>query len=210
MSAVSILSRAASVCAAASPSPATEPSGRNALRPLRKTRCPQRTAPAMDAAATPSGSKAAVSRGTNWSCGILWLTFARSCRQGDTPNAACEPSQAAPLADRAWLPYTINSPLVATRGDDEGGPMSLLLGFRVVQVGPGVAAAVCGRLFAELGASVTCDGTDCSTSLTTYLNHDKTQCGGTALREALAHADIIVCEGGPAALRERGHSPDDI
>ncbi len=88
--------------------------------------------------------------------------------------------------------------------------MSLLTGFRVVQVGPGLTAAVCGRLLADLGADVTCDRTDGSTSLATYLNHGKAQCDATAVREALVHADIIVCEGGPAALRERGHSPDDI
>ena len=30
--------------------------------------------------------------------------------------------------------------------------MALLSGFRVVQLGPGLAAAVCGRLFADVGA----------------------------------------------------------
>ncbi len=88
--------------------------------------------------------------------------------------------------------------------------MSLLKGFRVVQLGPGLAAAVCGRLLADLGADITCDSADTSTSLATYLNHGKAQCDETGGREALAHADMIVCEGGPAALCERGHGPDDI
>ncbi len=88
--------------------------------------------------------------------------------------------------------------------------MSLLSGFRVVQLGPGLAAAVCGRLFADLGANVTCDSADTSTPLATYLNHGKTQCGDAAVREALVHADMIVCDGGPAALHARGHGPDDV
>ncbi|HTZ36494.1 MAG TPA: hypothetical protein VMB84_10750, partial [Stellaceae bacterium] len=34
--------------------------------------------------------------------------------------------------------------------------MTLLDGFRVVQIGDGLAAAVAGRLFADLGAAVAC------------------------------------------------------
>jgi crotonobetainyl-CoA:carnitine CoA-transferase CaiB-like acyl-CoA transferase len=88
--------------------------------------------------------------------------------------------------------------------------MSLLAGFRVVQLGPSLAAAMCGRLLADLGADIACDSADMSTSLATYLNHGKTHCGETAVREAVVHADMIVCEGGPAALCERGHGPDNI
>ena len=88
--------------------------------------------------------------------------------------------------------------------------MSLLTGFRVVQLGPGLAAAVCGRLLADLGADIVYDGGDGSTSLATYLNHGKARCGATAVCEVLAHADMIVCEGGPAVLRERSHGPDNI
>jgi crotonobetainyl-CoA:carnitine CoA-transferase CaiB-like acyl-CoA transferase len=88
--------------------------------------------------------------------------------------------------------------------------MSLLTGFRVVQLGPGLAAAVCGRLLADVGAEVTCESPTAATSLGAYLDHGKTRCGGVAVREALALADLIVCEGGPAALREREHGPDDI
>lgn len=57
--------------------------------------------------------------------------------------------------------------------------MALLTGFRVVQIGPGHAAAVCGRLFADVGAMVTSDLDP-------------------------RDADLIVAEGGPAALRAQG------
>jgi hypothetical protein len=42
--------------------------------------------------------------------------------------------------------------------------MSLLNGFRVVQVGGGRAAAVCGRLLADIGAEVVCIEPDNSTT----------------------------------------------
>ncbi len=51
--------------------------------------------------------------------------------------------------------------------------MSLLAGFRVVEIGGGLAAAVCGRLLADIGAEVTCVGPDNSTPLANYLNHGK-------------------------------------
>jgi crotonobetainyl-CoA:carnitine CoA-transferase CaiB-like acyl-CoA transferase len=86
--------------------------------------------------------------------------------------------------------------------------MALLSGFRVVQVGDGLAAAVCGRLFADSGAAVVCIGADRSTPLTQYLNHGKAVAeNATALDEILADADLIVCEGGPGQLHERGHDP---
>ncbi len=51
--------------------------------------------------------------------------------------------------------------------------MSLLAGFRVVEIGGGLAAAVCGRLLADIGAEVTCLDPDNSTPLADYLNHGK-------------------------------------
>jgi crotonobetainyl-CoA:carnitine CoA-transferase CaiB-like acyl-CoA transferase len=66
--------------------------------------------------------------------------------------------------------------------------MSLLNGFRVVQIGPGLAAAVCGRLLADVGAEVTCIDPDRSTRLSQYLNHGKRIASGEP-------ADLIVCEG---------------
>ena len=47
--------------------------------------------------------------------------------------------------------------------------MSLLNGFRVVQVGGGMAAAVCGRMLADIGADVVCIEPDRTTPLGQYL-----------------------------------------
>ena len=79
--------------------------------------------------------------------------------------------------------------------------MSLLGGFRVVQLGPGMAAAVCGRMMADIGAVVGCIGADTSTPLLAYLNHGKAQVD----RDALIAADLVVCEGQPEALRAKDH-----
>jgi crotonobetainyl-CoA:carnitine CoA-transferase CaiB-like acyl-CoA transferase len=81
--------------------------------------------------------------------------------------------------------------------------LSLLAGFRVVQLGPGLAAAVCGRLFADVGAEVTAIDPDHSSPLAEYLNHGKTVAAGSAA--ALGAAMLIVCEGRPGELRARQH-----
>ena len=75
--------------------------------------------------------------------------------------------------------------------------MPLLAGFRVVQVGAGLGAAVCGRLFADLGAEVACIDADASTPLAEYLNEGKTMLSGglATARDLLSTADLIVCEG---------------
>lgn len=82
---------------------------------------------------------------------------------------------------------------------------AVLAGFRVVQVGDGLAAAVCGRLLADVGAEVVGIDLDLSTSLAQYLNHGKAHvCGDSeAARHALAGADLIVCEGRPSELWAR-------
>src|SRR5215471_4684589 len=80
--------------------------------------------------------------------------------------------------------------------------MSLLTGFRVVQIGGGLAAAVCGRLFADIGADVTCVDPDNTTPLAGYLDHDKRIVAGDPA-VVLAAADLIVCEGRPQELRAR-------
>ena len=79
--------------------------------------------------------------------------------------------------------------------------MAVLSGFGVVQIGRGLAAAVCGRLMADVGATVTRIGPDRSTPLAEHLS-----CGADAIdpKQALAAADLIVCEGSPAALRRAG------
>src|ERR1700709_1320036 len=75
--------------------------------------------------------------------------------------------------------------------------MSLLQGFRVVQVGPGLATAVCGRLLADVGAEVACIDPAASTPLVDYLD-----CG-TAFgsNEALIAADLIICDSTAADFR---------
>jgi crotonobetainyl-CoA:carnitine CoA-transferase CaiB-like acyl-CoA transferase len=63
--------------------------------------------------------------------------------------------------------------------------VALLTGLRVVRLGPGPAASVCGRLFADVGAEVTAD---------------------LDARDA----DLIVTEGGPAALRAQGYDAESL
>ena len=75
--------------------------------------------------------------------------------------------------------------------------MTVLQGFRVAQVGPGRAAAVCGRLFADVGASVVRIDPDLSDPLDAYLNHG-------AQAGTLETADLIVCQGSPATLLRSG------
>src|ERR1700733_10993276 len=84
--------------------------------------------------------------------------------------------------------------------------MSLLAGFRVVQMGQGLAAAVCGRLLADVGAGVVCIDPDTATPLAAYLNDGKP----VMSRDALATADLIVCEGRPAELRARQCDADAL
>ncbi len=62
--------------------------------------------------------------------------------------------------------------------------MALLTGLRVAQFGPGVAAAVSGRLFADLGADVVCVGGD----RRSYLNDGKTHV------TAAPDADLVICQ----------------
>jgi len=82
--------------------------------------------------------------------------------------------------------------------------MPLLAGFEVVQLGDGLAAAVCARLLADIGANVTCIDPDSSTPLAAYLNHGKTiVTDDQAAGRALSTADLIVCEGRPRDLRAR-------
>jgi crotonobetainyl-CoA:carnitine CoA-transferase CaiB-like acyl-CoA transferase len=78
---------------------------------------------------------------------------------------------------------------------------SLLSGLTVAQCGDGLAAAVCGRMFADLGARVMCTGADLSTPLAAYLNVGKQ----IADAEALSGAALIVCQDGPGlvSIRQR-------
>jgi crotonobetainyl-CoA:carnitine CoA-transferase CaiB-like acyl-CoA transferase len=76
--------------------------------------------------------------------------------------------------------------------------MVLLDGFRVAQMGRGLAAAVCGRMLADVGALVGRFDADVTAPLGAYLNHGDSE--GT-----LAAADLIICEGSPATLLAAGH-----
>jgi crotonobetainyl-CoA:carnitine CoA-transferase CaiB-like acyl-CoA transferase len=86
--------------------------------------------------------------------------------------------------------------------------MKLLAGFKVVQIGGGPAAAVCGRLLADVGAEVTCIDPDTGTTLLAYLNQGKSVAAGASERQAdLAAAHLIVREGQP---KEWAASPYDL
>jgi crotonobetainyl-CoA:carnitine CoA-transferase CaiB-like acyl-CoA transferase len=86
--------------------------------------------------------------------------------------------------------------------------MTLLAGFNVVQVGGGAAAAVCGRLLADVGAHVICIDPDVSTLPSAYLNRDKAAAAdATERRESLAAAHMIVREGPP---KDWAESPYDL
>jgi crotonobetainyl-CoA:carnitine CoA-transferase CaiB-like acyl-CoA transferase len=90
--------------------------------------------------------------------------------------------------------------------------MSLLRGLGVVQIGGGLAAAVCGRLLADLGADVTCVGPDRSTPLAANLNDGKPVAAqdAPACHNAIATADLIVCEGRPQDLRILQYDVDGL
>ena len=82
----------------------------------------------------------------------------------------------------------------------ERGKTALLAGFRVAQIGEGLAAAVVGRLFADIGATVSRTDADQSTPLAEYLNSGKVECDTAEL----AAADLIIVEGRPSELRATG------
>ena len=88
--------------------------------------------------------------------------------------------------------------------------MGLLTGFRAAQLGRGIAAAVCGRLLADVGADVACIDPDSSAPLARYLNHGKRIVAADATASALNPADLIVCEGPPRDLRARQYDPDTL
>lgn len=74
--------------------------------------------------------------------------------------------------------------------------MALLTGFNVVQIGRGAAAAVCGRLLADVGAQVTCIDPGAGTMLLDYLNDGKAVAEDEAeRRKAVASATLMVREG---------------
>jgi crotonobetainyl-CoA:carnitine CoA-transferase CaiB-like acyl-CoA transferase len=68
--------------------------------------------------------------------------------------------------------------------------MALLTGLTVVQAGSGLAVAVCGRMFFEMGATVLSVDPDMSTPLARYLNSGK---AGASVA-AVDGADLILCQ----------------
>jgi crotonobetainyl-CoA:carnitine CoA-transferase CaiB-like acyl-CoA transferase len=89
--------------------------------------------------------------------------------------------------------------------------MQVLAGLNILQLGPGLAAAACGRLFADIGANVARIGADAATPLALHLNHGKPDLGaGPATREAVAAADLIVIEGRPSVLCARQCDPEAL
>ena len=90
--------------------------------------------------------------------------------------------------------------------------MSLLQGLRVVQIGEGLAASVCGRLLADVGADVSCIDPDMSTPLSSYLDHGKSVAvkDPAARGTAIVTADLIVCEGRPQDLGALQYDVDSL
>jgi crotonobetainyl-CoA:carnitine CoA-transferase CaiB-like acyl-CoA transferase len=89
--------------------------------------------------------------------------------------------------------------------------MTLLRGFRIVQLGRGLAAAVCGKLLADVGAEVVCVNPDQSTPLSSYLNSDKQVVSGDdVIRDVITTANLIVCEGQPHDLRASQYDADNL
>src|SRR5215472_16592471 len=89
--------------------------------------------------------------------------------------------------------------------------MSLLAGLRVVQLGSGMAAAVCGRLFADVGADVACVDPDVSTFLAVHLNYRKRLVSdAAAVRNAVETAELMIAEGRRRDLRSRQYDSDSL
>ena len=76
--------------------------------------------------------------------------------------------------------------------------MALLEKLEVVQIGGGLAAAVCTRMLADLGAHVSCIDSDSSSPFAAWLNHAKSVANtDEAKRAALGGARLVVREGSP-------------
>jgi crotonobetainyl-CoA:carnitine CoA-transferase CaiB-like acyl-CoA transferase len=86
--------------------------------------------------------------------------------------------------------------------------MPLLTGFRVLQLGPGLAAAVCARLLADTGATIERVAATTATPLAEYLNRGPQIDDKSAPNPGDTTApDLIVTEGSPATLAQAGHDP---
>jgi len=88
---------------------------------------------------------------------------------------------------------------------------ALLAGLQIVQLGRGLAAAVCGRLFADIGSSVVAVDPNLSSTLAVHLNRGKRIVSDSpAVHKAIAAANLIICEGRPSKLQARREDPDAL
>jgi crotonobetainyl-CoA:carnitine CoA-transferase CaiB-like acyl-CoA transferase len=86
--------------------------------------------------------------------------------------------------------------------------MELLTGLRVAQLGRGLAASVCGRLLADLGAELLCVAPRAGTPLREHLDGGKTVLANEG--QAVSQADLVVVEGSPRQLRSAGHDVESL
>jgi len=75
--------------------------------------------------------------------------------------------------------------------------MALLANLEVLQIGPGLAAAVCTRLLADLGAHVSCIDQDSSSPLAAWLNHSKPVANTAEAEHAALGSARLIVRGGP-------------
>jgi crotonobetainyl-CoA:carnitine CoA-transferase CaiB-like acyl-CoA transferase len=91
---------------------------------------------------------------------------------------------------------------------------NFLHGFRALQIGPGLAAAVCGRALGDFGAEIHRLDTDDGSPLSAYLNHDAQtapqRLTSDHLAQEAAKAHMIICEGSPDIVAERGLNEDKL
>ena len=83
--------------------------------------------------------------------------------------------------------------------------MSVLNGMKLVQIGDGLAAAVCGRRFADVGADVVAIDAAGVTPLAQHLNAEKTPVSAIS-----RDADLIVVEGAPGHLQQLGRDENSL
>ncbi|MEE8337006.1 MAG: CoA transferase [Dehalococcoidia bacterium] len=109
-----------------------------------------------------------------------------------------------------------------TNSDGTDGP--LLDSIRVLELGPALAGAVCGRMFADLGADVirvtgaAADAGDVGDAMLAAVNASKrtvvldtaSDAGGAELVRLAADADLIVAAGPPSVLEASAIAPERL
>lgn len=98
---------------------------------------------------------------------------------------------------------------------------ALLTHVRVLQIGHGLAASVCGRIFADVGAAVSLASPAepasspipaSASPVASVLNQDRipVASGHDALRAAVRKCDVVICEGTPEELSAQGIDPTEL